>query len=138
MTKSFVCPCRQLIYGSLNDLKSSVILTPSLSAVGIKAQSWQNTQSKQLPRSVLLSLSTCPGSSMILRSFKPQENILLLSQFTGTSQLLQASCPGSGCFIVLSVHSELFAFFAWVDKALTIFCPSCLSWEFHTVFFTVV
>lgn len=64
-----------------------------------------------------------------------RKNILLLSRFTGTSQLLRASCPGSGSFIVLSVHSELFAFFAWVDKALTIFSSSCLSCGFHTVFF---
>lgn len=67
-----------------------------------------------------------------------RKNILLLSQFTGTSQLLWASCLGSGCFIALSVHSGLFAFFAWVDKALTIFSPSCSSSGFHTVFFTVV
>lgn len=42
-----------------------------------------------------------------------RKNILLLSQFTGTSQLLWASCLGSGCFIALSVHSGLFAFLSW-------------------------
>lgn len=36
-----------------------------------------------------------------------RKNILLLPQFTGTSLLLWASCLGSGCFIVLSVYSEI-------------------------------
>lgn len=76
MTKRPVCSCRQLICDTLNDLKSPVTLTASFSAMRIKTQSWQNAQSKWLLRHVPLSLSTCPGSLMVLWSFKPHEKHL--------------------------------------------------------------
>lgn len=59
------------------------------------------------------------------------KNILLLSQFTGTSLLLQGSCPGNRCFIRLQVHFEWkHSGFGWLKKALTIFSPLCSSWGF--------
>lgn len=116
MTKNFVCLCRQLIYGSLNDLKSSVILTPSLSAAGIKAQSWQNAQSKWLPKNVLPSLSTCPGFSVVLWSFKPQEKHLAAFSVHRNFSVAAGKLPGQW-----TLYCTFSTFWA--------FCFLCLSWQ---------
>lgn len=139
MTKSFVCPCRHLIYGSLNDLKSSVILTPSLSAVRIKAQSWQNAQSKWLPRSVLPPLSMCPGSLVILWSFKPQEKHLAAFSVHRNFSVAAGKLPRQWmlycslstywafCFLCMGWRSpsNLQPFKLWVSHSVFCCCVKC-------------
>lgn len=56
-----------------------------------------------------------------------RKNTLLFSQFTGTSLLLQGSCPGSRCFIVLLGFKK-----HWQSSALYV-----QAGDFHAVVLTV-